>query len=90
MDREAAVLRAEMSRTREQLDQKLTLLQEQGQRLDAAAARAALHARVFRRSSARRHPDAHRAQDGVVSIQGHEEHEVISHKDHQEHEELPL
>lgn len=26
MDREAAVLRAEMSRTREQLDQKLTLL----------------------------------------------------------------
>jgi hypothetical protein len=28
MDREAAVLRAEMSRTREQLDQKLSLLQE--------------------------------------------------------------
>ena len=28
MDREASVVRAEMSRTREQLDQKLSLLQE--------------------------------------------------------------
>ena len=60
MDREAAVLRAEMSRTREQLDHKLSLLQEK------------VHDMTPRRVAQRYMPEyfADRALGGLLTLIG--------------------